>query len=118
MGQEITVEKYIDTFPENVRRKLIELRQIIKSVLPESKEVFSYGIPTYDINGHVVHFAGYKNHIGFYPTSSGIDKFKTELEKYKCSKGTVRFSIDEPLPKELLIKIIQFRKDEDGKKNH
>lgn len=116
MNNKITIEEYINSFPENVRQKLIELRQIIQSVLPESKEVFSYGIPTYDINGHVVHFAGYKNHIGFYPTASGIDTFKSELGKYECSKGTVRFPLDEPLPKELIIKIVNFRKTEDSKK--
>lgn len=111
----VSVDAYIDSFPENVREKLIELRSIIRSVIPEAKECFSYGIPTYDINGHVVHFAGYAKHIGFYPSPSGIEKFAGELSAYKCSKGTVQFPIDGKLPKTLIVKIVKFRKEEDAK---
>lgn len=111
-----SVDEYVDSFPENVREKLSELRAIIRSVIPEATECFSYGIPTYDINGHVVHFAGYKGHVGFYPTSSGIAKFAKELAPYECSKGTVRFPLDEPLPKALIVKIVKFRKAEDARR--
>lgn len=111
----VSVDAYIDSFPENAREKLSELRSIIRSVIPEATECFSYGIPTYDINGHVVHFAGYTKHIGFYPTPSGIAKFGDELSAYKCSKGTVQFPIDGKLPKTLIVKIVKFRKEEDAK---
>lgn len=117
MKKQISVDEYINSFPENVKKRMLELRKIIKTTIPEAKEVFSYGIPTYDINGHVVHFGGYKTHIGFYPTSSGIDNFKEELKHYKCSKGTIKFPLDESLPEELIIKIIIFRKGEDSKKS-
>lgn len=111
-----SVDEYIASFPEDVREKLTELRAIIRSVIPEAKECFSYGIPTYDINGHVVHFAGYKGHVGLYPTSSGIANFADELAAYQCSKGTVRFPLDKPLPKTLIVKIVKFRKAEDARR--
>lgn len=111
-----SVDEYIASFPENVRDKLTELRAIIRSVIPEAKECFSYGIPTYDIHGHVVHFAGYKGHVGFYPTPNGIEAFADELAPYARSKGTVRFPLDQPLPKALIVKIVKFRKAEDAKR--
>ena len=116
MDQKKSVEEYIESFPDNVRQKLRELRNIIRSILPEAREVFSYGIPTYDIHGHVVHFAGYKNHIGFYPAPSGIDNFTEQLAPYKFSKGTIRFPLDKPLPTELIIAMVKFRKEEDARK--
>lgn len=111
-----SVDDYIGSFPENVREKLTELRAIIRSVIPEATECFSYGIPTYDIKGHVVHFAGYKGHVGFYPTPNGIEAFADELAPYKCSKGTAQFPLDKPLPKALIVKIVKFRKAEDAKR--
>jgi len=105
-----TIDEYIATFPRNVQDILDELRRIIRESAPKSEETISYGIPTFDLNGmHLVHFAAYKNHIGFYPTSSGITRFKKELSRYALSKGTVRFPINEPIPFDLIRKIVKYR---------
>jgi len=105
-----TIDEYIATFPRNVRDILEDLRRIIRESAPKSEETTSYGIPTFDLNGrHLVHFAAYKNHIGFYPTSSGITQFKKELSPYELSRGTVRFPINEPIPLDLIRKIVQYR---------
>lgn len=110
-----TVDEYISQFPKDARKILQELRKIIKNNAPDSKEMINYGIPTYKLNGNLVHFAGFKNHIGFYPTPSGIDKFKDKLSKYKLSKGTIQFPINESLPVNLIIDIILFRVNENLK---
>jgi uncharacterized protein YdhG (YjbR/CyaY superfamily) len=105
-----TMDEYIATFPRNVRDILEELRRIIRESAPKSEETISYGIPTFNLNGkHLVHFAAYKNHIGFYPTSSGITRFKKELSRYKLLRGTARFPINEPIPFDLIKKIVKYR---------
>ena len=105
-----TIDEYIAAFPRNVRDVLEELRRIIRESAPKSEETISYGIPTFDLNGkHLVHFAAYKNHIGFYPTSSGITRFKKDLSRYELSRGTVRFPIDEPIPFDVIRKIVKHR---------
>ena len=105
-----TIDEYIAAFPRNVQDILEELRRVIRESAPESEETISYGIPTFDLNGrHLVHFAAYKNHIGFYPTSSGITHFKKELSRYELSRGTVRFPINEPIPFDLIRKIVKYR---------
>jgi uncharacterized protein YdhG (YjbR/CyaY superfamily) len=105
-----TVNEYIAAFPKNVRDILEEFRRVIREMVPEAEETISYGIPTFDLNGrHLVHFAAYKNHIGFYPTSSGITHFKKELSRYELSRGTVRFPINEPIPFDLIRKIVKYR---------
>lgn len=105
-----TIDEYIAAFPRNVRDVLEELRRIIRESAPKSEETISYGIPTFDLNGkHLVHFAAYKNHIGFYPTSSGITRFKKDLSRYELSRGTVRFPIDEPIPFDVIRKIVKYR---------
>jgi uncharacterized protein YdhG (YjbR/CyaY superfamily) len=104
-----TIDEYIATFPKNVQTILQELRQVIRDCSPEAKEAISYQIPTFKLNGNLVHFAAYKNHIGFYPTSSGIEAFKEKLGKYEISKGTVRFPINEPIPFELIKEMVRFR---------
>jgi len=105
-----TIDEYIATFPRSVRDILEELRRIIRESAPKSEETISYGIPTFDLNGkHLVHFAAYKNHIGFYPTSSGISRFKKELSRYELSRGTVRFPVNEPIPFDLIRKIVKYR---------
>jgi uncharacterized protein YdhG (YjbR/CyaY superfamily) len=104
------MDEYIATFPRDVQDTLEKLRQIIRESAPKSVETISYGIPTFDLNGkHLVHFAAYKNHIGFYPTSSGITRFKKELSRYELSRGTVRFPIDKPIPFDLVKKIVRYR---------
>ena len=108
-----TVDEYIASFPRNVRGILEELRKVISESAPEAEETMSYGIPTFDLNGrHLVHFAAYKDHVGFYPTSSGIKAFKKELSAFKTSRGTVQFPIDKPIPFDLVKKIVKFRADE------
>lgn len=88
---------------------MTELYLAIKKSAPEAEEKISYQIPTFYLNGNLIHFAGYKNHIGFYPTSSGIKAFKKELSKYKNSKGSVQFPLDEKLPLALIKKIVKYR---------
>jgi len=113
-----TMDEYIAQFPKNVRDVLEELRRVIRESAPEAEETISYGIPTFDLNGkHLVHFAAYKNHVGFYPTSSGIKAFKKELSLFNTSKGTVQFPLDKPIPFDLVKKIVKFRvKENESKK--
>lgn len=107
------IDLYIETFPKNVQVLLQELRTIIKNAAPNADEIMSYQMPAYKQFNRLVYFAGYKNHIGFYPHSSSIEYFKEELKKYKSSKGAIQFPLNEPLPKELIAKIVQFRVQED-----
>jgi uncharacterized protein YdhG (YjbR/CyaY superfamily) len=105
-----TIDEYIASFPRNVREILQELRRVIKESAPRVEETISYGIPTFDLNGrHLVHFAAYKHHVGFYPTSSGINAFNKELSIYTTNTGTVQFPLDTPIPFDLVKKIVEFR---------
>ena len=103
------MDGYIAAFPKNVRNILIKLRRVIRESAPKSEETISYGIPTFKLNGNLVHFGAYKNHIGFYPTPSAIVAFQKELSPYKQTKGTVQFPIDKPIPFDLVKKIVGFR---------
>jgi uncharacterized protein YdhG (YjbR/CyaY superfamily) len=107
-----TIDEYIATFPKNVQDILEEMKKVIKESAPESEETISYGMPTFKFRGNLVHFAAYKNHIGFYPTPSAIEAFKEDLSPYKSSKGAVQFPIDKPIPFELVKKIVIFRVEE------
>jgi uncharacterized protein YdhG (YjbR/CyaY superfamily) len=111
-----SIDAYIASFPEETQKILEELRATIKDSAPDAEEKISYQIPTFALKGNLVHFAAYKNHIGFYPTSSGIQAFKKELSIYEGAKGTVRFPIDKPLPLELISKIVKFRVAENLRK--
>ena len=104
-----TIDEYINTFPEDVRMILNELRQTIRDVAPEAQETINYQIPTFTLNGNLVHFAAFPNHIGFYPTPSGMEAFKKELFGYKGAKGSVQFPINEPLPLPLIRRIVEYR---------
>lgn len=104
-----TMDEYINTFPEDVQRILNELRQTIKEAAPEAEETINYQIPTFSLNGNLVHFAAFENHIGFYPTPSGMEAFKKELSPYKGAKGSVQFAIDQPLPLPLIRRIVEYR---------
>lgn len=104
-----TAEEYISSFPEEIRLKLESLRKTILKAAPDAEEVISYNMPAYRLNGILVYFAAYKNHIGFYPTSSPIKHFKNELTDYKTSKGAIQFPLDKPLPSGLVTRIIKFR---------
>ena len=107
-----TIDEYIIKFPPNVQNILQKIRQLIKDLAPKAKETISYQIPTFKLNGNLVHFAAYKNHIGFYPTSSAIKEFKKELAIYKLGKGTIQFPINQPIPYDLIKKIVKFRINE------
>jgi uncharacterized protein YdhG (YjbR/CyaY superfamily) len=101
----ISIDEYIATFPEEIKKILEELRATIKASAPDAEEKISYQIPTFALKGNLVHFAAWKNHIGFYPTSSGTQAFKHELSIYEGAKGSVKFPIEKPLPLELISKI-------------
>ncbi|HLO73690.1 MAG TPA: DUF1801 domain-containing protein [Flavobacterium sp.] len=107
-----SIDEYINNFPENVQNILTKIRTIIQEIAPEATEKISYGIPTFYFNGNLVHFAAYKNHVGFYPGASGIEKFQKEISTYKNSKGTVQFPLNEDLPIDLIKKIVAFRINE------
>lgn len=111
------VDIYIDQFPPDVREKLSEMRNVIKQNATEANESFAYGMPAYKLNGRpLVYFAGFKNHIGFYATPTGHEEFKNELAGYKQGKGSVQFPIDEPMPLDLVKRIVQFRVKENMSK--
>jgi uncharacterized protein YdhG (YjbR/CyaY superfamily) len=107
-----TIDEYIGSFPEETRIILGQLRAAIRKEVPEAKEIINYGIPTFALNGNLVHFAAFKKHIGFYPTPSGIANFNKELSVYENAKGSVKFPIEKPLPMDLIIRIVKFRVNE------
>lgn len=104
-----TVDEYIAAFPKNVQTVLEELRQVVRDSAPEAEEGISYQMPVFKLKGNLVYFAAFKNHIGFYPTSSAIEAFKEKLSSYEVSKGTVRFPINEPIPFDLVKEMVRFR---------
>lgn len=103
------IEDYIQNFPENIQKVLQELRQTIHKAAPDAIEIINYGIPTFYLKGNLVHFAAFKNHIGFYPTASGVEAFKENLLAYKTSKGAIQFPLEKPLPFTLISKIVKYR---------
>lgn len=110
-----TVDEYIMQFPIEVQDILQKLRLIIKEAAPEAEETISYQMPAFSLNGTLVYFAVWKKHIGFYPTSSGINAFKEELLPYKGTKGSIHFPLSKALPTELITKIVKFRVAENKK---
>lgn len=96
-------------FPEDIQKILIKLRKTIKDAAPDAEETISYRMPTFKLNGNLVHFAAMKNHIGFYPAPSGVAAFKKELASYETSKGAVRFPLGKPIPFDVVKKIVKFR---------
>ena len=104
-----TMDEYIAGFPKDVQRILEKVRLTIRKAAPQAEETINYRMPTFTLNGNLVHFAAFKNHIGFYPTPSGIEKFKGELSVYEGAKGSVRFPLDQPIPFDLIGKITKFR---------
>ena len=111
-----SIDEYIKTFPDEIQRKLQKLREVIRMAAPDATEKISYQMPTFYLNGNLVHFAAFKNHIGFYPTPSGTEHFQKELSTYKTSKGTVQFPLDQPIPFDLVIKMVNFRVAENKQK--
>jgi len=114
-----SIDEYIAGFPADAQKVLKELRALIKAAAPDATEKMSYAMPTFDLNGHhLVHFAGYAKHIGFYPVPSGIEAFKEELEPYKSGKGSAQFPLGRPIPTDLIRRIVEFRVAENtGKPN-
>ncbi|MBW3113435.1 MULTISPECIES: iron chaperone [Bacillaceae] len=112
-----TVDEYISQFPEDVQERLQSLREVIRETVPDAQEKISYQMPTFALHGNLVHFAAYQNHIGFYPTPSGINAFKDRMTEYKTSKATVQFPLDKPMPYELIQEILKFRVAENEKKS-
>ncbi|KQN32598.1 hypothetical protein ASE92_18575 [Pedobacter sp. Leaf41] len=102
------IDKYIAKFPTETQEKLQLVRETIKEAAPEAKEKISYAIPTFDLYGNLVHYAGYKTHIGFYPGNGGIEAYKDEISIYKSAKGSVQFPLDKPLPLDLISRITKF----------
>jgi uncharacterized protein YdhG (YjbR/CyaY superfamily) len=103
------IDEYISGFPVEVQHLLQQVRLKIKESAPGAEEAISYGIPTFKLNGNLVHFAAFKNHIGLYPTPSGLEEFEKELSSYKQGKGSVQFPLDKPLPLDLIGKIVAYR---------
>jgi uncharacterized protein YdhG (YjbR/CyaY superfamily) len=103
------IDSFISTFPSETQKLMQKVRSAIAIAAPDAKEKISYGIPSFDFHGNLVHFSAYKNHIGFYPGSDGIKAFEKELEPYKFAKGSIQFPIHEPLPIALITKITQYR---------
>ena len=104
-----TVEEYISTFPPKTKKFLKDIRTTIKQAAPQAEEAISYNMPAFKLHGMLVWYAGYKEHIGFYPRVTVIQAFKKDLEGYKLSKGTIQFPLDQPLPLDLITRIVKYR---------
>ncbi len=105
-----SIDEYIAQFPAKTQAALEEMRAIIRDLTPDAVETISYAIPTFDLGGkHLVHFAGYARHVGLYPTPSGMEAFAADLAPYKRGKGSAQFELSEPLPVELIRRIVEFR---------
>lgn len=104
-----TIDEYIKSYPRDVAAKLQVIREIVNKTAPEAKEVISYNMPAFKLNGILVYFAAFKNHIGFFPYPSAITAFKKEAAKYKTGRGSIQFPLDQKLPIPLIRKIVQFR---------
>ena len=104
-----TIDEYIAGFPAETQASLQEIRATVQAAAPDATEAIRYAIPTFILNGNLVHFAGFKNHIGFYPAPTGAEAFKNELSVYKTGKGSVQFPLEQPMPLELITRIVQFR---------
>lgn len=103
------IDEYISSAPPEVRETLQTLRRVIQEAAPQAKEKISYAMPTFDYQGNLVHFAAFKGHIGLYPAPSGIEAFAEETKPYHKAKGTLQFPLGEPLPYELITRIVKYR---------
>ena len=110
------IDEYIAGFPAEVQKILQQIRKTIHKAAPDAEEVISYAMPTFKLNGNLIHFAAYKNHIGLYPAPQGIEAFKEELSGYKGAKGSVQFPLDKPMPLALITKIVKFRVEQNSRK--
>jgi len=103
------IDEYIAGFPQEVQEILEKVRMTIREAAPDAEETINYQIPTFTLKGNLVHFAAFEKHIGFYPTPTGIEKFKNELFVYEGAKGSVKFPLDKPIPFDLISEIVKFR---------
>ena len=111
----MTVDAYIDQFDGETRKRLLVMRDLIRSEVPQAVESYSYGLVGYKLNKKpLLYFGGFKSHVGFYATPNGHEAFSEEFSKYKQGKGSVQFPLDEPLPTELIERVVHFRKDAVG----
>lgn len=110
------IDEYIAGFPKDVQSILERIRKTIEKAAPDAEEAIKYQMPTFTLQGNLVHFAAYKNHIGLYPTPNAILKFKKELSGYQSAKGSVQFPLNEPMPFDLITKIVKFRVKENLEK--
>lgn len=106
------MDQYIAAYPADIQEILQNIRAVIHSAAPAAQETISYQIPTFTLKGNLVHFAAFKSHISFFPASSGVEKFQNELAGYKTSKGTIRFPLGQPIPYDLIRRIVLFRVQE------
>lgn len=111
-----SIDEYIATFPDHIQAILQELRATIRAAAPDAQEKISYQMPTFALKGNIVHFAAWKNHIGFYPAASGMEAFDDELARYERSKGSVHFPLDQPLPLDLITRMVQHNHAENLKR--
>jgi uncharacterized protein YdhG (YjbR/CyaY superfamily) len=111
-----SIDEYIAAFPEEIQTILQEIRATVRAAAPDAEEKISYQMPTFYLEGNLVHFAAFKNHIGFYPTPSGVEAFKEEIARYQGAKGSIRFPLDEPMPLDLITRIVKMRVAENLRK--
>jgi uncharacterized protein YdhG (YjbR/CyaY superfamily) len=111
-----SIDEYLDSTPQDLRNKLQILRSTIQEAAPDSTEAICYQMPTFKFNGNLVHFAAYKSHIGFYPGHSAIQAFGDELAPYNLSKGTIRFTLEDEIPLNLIFRIVKFRVEQNKSK--
>jgi uncharacterized protein YdhG (YjbR/CyaY superfamily) len=107
-----TIDEYIAAFPPEIQAILEKIRAVVREAAPGAQETISYQMPTFTLYGNLVHFAAFGSHIGFYPTPTGIDAFKNELSDYKMGKGSIQFPLDEPIPYDLIRRIVEHRVQE------
>ena len=103
------IDEYIAGFPDDIREILEKIRLTVKKAAPDAEEAIKYGMPTFVLNGNLVHFAAFKKHIGFYPTPQGIEEFQEELSAYESGKGSAQFPLDKPIPYDLIRRIVELR---------
>ncbi len=111
-----SIDEYIATFPAEIQRRLQEIRSTIHAAAPQAEEKISYQMPTFFLKGNLVHFAAFKHHIGFYPAPTGIEAFADDLSRYKGAKGSVQFPLDQPMPLDLITRIVKYRAVENMRK--
>lgn len=113
MNTPSTVDEYINQFDREVKERLLKLRKLIRSEAPDAVEALSYGLVGYKLNKKpLVYFGGFTNHVGFYATPNGHDAFREDFAKYKQGKGSVQFPNDQPLPLDLVKRVVDYRKEQ------